>query len=206
MEAVYQAVLNGNQKEISDLVREKIKSGTPLNDILNDGLISAMEAVGQRFEQGVIFVPEMMLSAHVMQLGLEVLRPLIPKSTFESKGTMIIGTVKGDLHDIGKNLVIMMMEGAGFRVIDLGVDVDSETFIRSASEQEAQIVGLSALLTTTMPSMKATVEILKKKCPETKIIVGGAPITRDFAFQIGADAYGDSAVDAVKKARALLGA
>ena len=180
---------------------------TPAPDvesILNDGLISAMDHVGEKFSSGELFVPEMLMAAQVMKGGLEILKPLLASSQSSSKGTVVIGTVKGDLHDIGKNLVAMMMEGAGFDVVDLGVDVDSEAFVKAASDNNANVLALSALLTTTMPAMETTIKALRDAGVSIKTIIGGAPVTQAFADQIGADGYSADAPGAVKLVKQLV--
>jgi 5-methyltetrahydrofolate--homocysteine methyltransferase len=172
--------------------------------ILNDGLISAMDEVGERFSAGELFVPEMLMAAQAMKAGLKILKPHLSAGQSKSKGVVVIGTVKGDLHDIGKNLVSMMMEGAGFEVVDLGVDVDSEAFVKTAAEKSADVIALSALLTTTMPSMESTVKAVKEAGMTTRTIIGGAPVTQAFADQIGADGYSADAPGAVKLVKALV--
>jgi 5-methyltetrahydrofolate--homocysteine methyltransferase len=163
-----------------------------------------MDRVGELFSSGEIFVPEMLMSAEAMKSGVELLRPHLVEKETGNKGTVVIGTVKGDLHDIGKNLVVMMMESAGFEVIDLGVDVESDTFIDAAVEKKAGIIALSALLTTTMSSMEKTIQSFRETGLEAKVIIGGAPVTREFADRIGADGYSDDAPGAVRLAKQLL--
>ena len=204
VEKIFSAVLNYEKDQLPAMVRAEIDAGTAVSKILNDGLIAAMEEVGRGFGAGEIFIPEMLQAAQTMKGGLEVLRPLLSDTDIKQKGTIVIGTVKGDLHDIGKNLVSMMLEGAGFEVIDLGVDVDTEAFISGATENKAEIVALSALLTTTMPAMEATIAAIKEKELSLKIIVGGAPVTQEFADKIGANAYGSDAPSAVEEAQKLM--
>ena len=158
---VYQAVLNYDRVGITDLVAREIEAGADIPAILNDGLIAAMDEVGRRFEEGSIFVPQMLVAGRAMRTGLEVLRPYLTSANITSKGTIVFGTVKGDVHDIGKNLVILMLEGAGFKVIDLGVDVDQDLFLSTAKENSTDIVAMSALLTTTMPSMERAVALIE---------------------------------------------
>ncbi len=203
---IFEAVLTFNGDGVKTMVTEEIEAGTDVNSILNDGLISAMDEVGARFSSGEFFVPEMLMAAQVMKMGLEILKPHLSAGSAESKGTVVIGTVKGDLHDIGKNLVAMMLEGAGFNVIDIGVDADSAKFVTTAEEKGAKVVALSALLTTTMPAMAATVKAFKEAGSTAKVIVGGAPVSNDFADQIGADGYSDSAPGAVELTRSLVAA
>jgi 5-methyltetrahydrofolate--homocysteine methyltransferase len=201
---IFQSVLEFDEEKVSELTRKELDAGTDIQSILNDGLISAMDEVGKQFSEGVLFVPEMLMAAQAMKGGLRVLKPHLADTDTKPKGTIIIGTVKGDLHDIGKNLVGMMMEGAGFNVVDLGVDVDSEKFVQSAKDNKAQLVALSALLTTTMPAMEATVASLKESASGVKTMIGGAPVTEAFATKIGADGYSDDAPGAVELARKLI--
>jgi 5-methyltetrahydrofolate--homocysteine methyltransferase len=190
--------------KVAELVQAEISAGTDVNRILVEGLIAPLDEVGKKFSSGQLFVPEMLAAAHAMKEGLKILRPLLAEAGTSRIGTVVIGTVKGDLHDIGKNIVIMMLEGAGFEVIDLGVDVEAEKFVTTALEKKARIVALSALLTTTMPEMRSAASLIKKKCPGIKIIVGGAPITNDFARQIGADGFSIDAPGAVQMVRDLM--
>ncbi|MFV0438876.1 MAG: corrinoid protein [Desulfopila sp.] len=201
---IYEAVLIFNGPSVANLVEKEIEAGTDVSDILNNGLIGAMDEVGARFSAGDFFVPEMLMAARTMKAGLEKLAPHLAAGAATSRGTVVIGTVKGDLHDIGKNLVAMMMEGAGFKVIDLGVDVEPAAFLEAAQEQDAKVVALSALLTTTMPAMANTVKAFKEAGSSAKVIIGGAPVTLEFAEQIGADGYSESAPGAVDTARSLV--
>jgi len=204
VERIFNAVLNYEKDQLPVMVRAEVDAGTAVSKILNDGLIAAMEEVGRGFSAGEIFIPEMLQAAQTMKSGLAVLRPLLSDTDIKQKGTIVIGTVKGDLHDIGKNLVSMMLEGAGFEVIDLGVDVGTEAFISGATENNAEIIALSALLTTTMPAMEATIAAIKKKKLPLKIIVGGAPVTQEFADKIGANDYGSDGPSAVEAAQKLM--
>lgn len=204
MQAVFNATQNGKNKEIGKCVQEAIDAGCDPTAILNEGMIGAMAVVGENFKKEIIFVPQMLAAARAMKAGVEVLKPYLATGEAGSAGTIILGTVAGDLHDIGKNLVGMMFESAGFNVIDLGVDVPIETFVKNIEEhKEATIVGLSALLTTTMPSLRDTVAALLKQPfrSRIKIMVGGAPITREFADEIGADSYTEDAASAAEQAR-----
>lgn len=203
---IYDAVIEMEQEKVEELVKTEIAAGTDISKILNEGLIAAMDEVGRRFAEGEFFVPEMLQAAHAMKAGMEVLKPYMTKGSADSKGTIVIGTVKGDLHDIGKNLVAMMLEGAGFRVIDLGVDVDTERFLAAAEENNADIICMSALLTTTMHGMEAVIKAIRERELNYKTIVGGAPVTQSFAEKIGADGYGEDAPAAVEVARKLLSA
>ena len=207
LQLIKDAVIGGKHKEIENLVKIAIKQDVSLDLIINDAMIAAMDIVGQKFADNEIFVPEMLVSAKTMKMGLDIIKPLLEDNTAESKGTIIMCTVKGDMHDIGKNLVIMMLEGAGFNVIDLGVDLSVEKLIEQVGEIKPEILGLSALLTTTMPEMKNVIEALKEKGlrNSVKVIVGGAPVDSAFAERIGADGYGDDAAEAVKQARRLIG-
>jgi 5-methyltetrahydrofolate--homocysteine methyltransferase len=202
----YQAVLSFDTVKAAEVVKAEIEAGTDCLTLLNDGLISAMDEVGKRFSDGELFVPEMLMAAQAMKAGLEVLKPHLGNFDLHYKGTVVIGTVKGDLHDIGKNLVAMMMEGAGFKIVDLGVDVSVEKFVSAAKENSADLVALSALLTTTMPAMKDVIDLLvtDDMRDRVKVIVGGAPVTEDFSQSIGADGYSPNAPGAVDLAKRLL--
>jgi 5-methyltetrahydrofolate--homocysteine methyltransferase len=201
---IFEAVMAFDRTQTGWLVQAELDQGTQIKTILNEGLIAAMDEVGKRFSDGVFFVPEMLMAARAMKSGLEVLRPHLIATQVRPKGTVVIGTVKGDQHDIGKNLVAMMLEGAGFTVIDLGVDVDKSSFLKAAATNSADIVALSALITTTMPAMQATVAAVKKTGGKLKTMVGGAPVNQAFADRIGADSYSPDAVGAVVTARRLL--
>ncbi len=203
---IFDAVLRFDEEGVVRLVQAEIDAGTGISRILDDGLIAAMDEVGRLFSEGELFVPEMLKAARAMKAGLEILKPLLVQGDAQPKGTVVIGTVKGDLHDIGKNLVAMMMEGAGFRVIDLGVDVDTDRFLAEAEANGADVICLSALLTTTMPSMEQTVKAIRDRGLRYKTMVGGAPVTPAFAEKIGADGYSDDAPGAVDLARRLLAA
>ncbi|MCL2127120.1 MAG: corrinoid protein [Treponema sp.] len=205
IEEIFQAVENGKVKNITALVEEAVAEGIEPLSILNDGMINAMASVGEKFQRSVIFVPEMLIAAKTMKKGVEVLKPKLGGASIASRGKCIIGTVFGDLHDIGKNLVALMIESAGFEVIDLGVDVSIETFINTIkANPDAKIVGLSCLLTTTMPALKETALALKASgLSGFKLIVGGAPITQEFADQIGADGYSTDAAGAAELAKKL---
>ncbi|MCF8027442.1 MAG: corrinoid protein [Desulfobacteraceae bacterium] len=205
IEEVKSNVEAGKTKLISGLVQEALDEGYAANDILQ-AMIDGMGTVGDKFSAGTIFVPEMLIAAKAMSLGVDVLKPHLAKETSISLGTCIIGTVQGDLHDIGKNLVTMMLESAGFTMVDLGVDVPAEKFIQAVKENEnVKLVACSGLLSTTMPAMQATVEALKESgLSGFKVIVGGAPVTQEFADKIGADAYAPDAGSAAVKARELV--
>jgi methanogenic corrinoid protein MtbC1 len=203
---IFQAVLSFDEAKVSDLTRKEIEAGTDIEVILNEGLIAAMDEVGLQFSRGDLYVPEMLMAAQAMKGGLNIIKPILVAGGTETKGTVVIGTVKGDLHDIGKNLVSMMMEGAGFNVVDLGVDVESAAFIKAAQENRAKVVALSALLTTTMPAMEATVKAIKESGLAVSTIIGGAPVSQDYADKIKADGYGEDAPHAVDLARKLMAA
>jgi len=205
LQDIYQGILNFDREAVPDLVKKELDQGTDVSAILKQGLIAALDEVGERFGRGDMFLPEMLAAAEAMKAGLEVIKPLLSEADAQAAGIVVLGTVKGDLHDIGKDLVGMMLEGAGFRVVNLGVDVHTEAFLRAVEESTPQIVALSALLTTTMPAMRETVSILKQRDVKAKIIVGGAPVTQSFADQIGADGYADDAPGAVSLVRTLLG-
>jgi 5-methyltetrahydrofolate--homocysteine methyltransferase len=201
------SVMEGNPDKVKELVRQALDQKVEVKTILNEGLIAAMDVVGRRFQSRELFIPEMLMAGEAMTRGLEVLRPLFKESGVKPQGIVVIGTVQGDSHSIGKSLVSMMMEGAGFKMIDLGVDVSPEQFVKSVKEEDAQLVGMSALLTTTMPCMKATIEALKEAglLDKVKTLIGGAPVTQEYADKIGADGYAPDAITAVNKAREFLG-
>lgn len=206
LDDINRSVIEGSDDKVEELTRQAVDQGIKVKTILNEGLIAAMDVVGQRFECGELFIPEMLTAAEAMQRGINVLRPLFGESGIEPQAVAIIGTVQGDSHDLGKTLVSMMMEGAGFKMVDLGVDVTSEQFVKSAKEEKAQLVCMSALLTTTMPSMKATLEALEEAelRGKVKALIGGAPVTQEYADEIGADGYAPDAISAVKKASELV--
>jgi 5-methyltetrahydrofolate--homocysteine methyltransferase len=206
LETIFKNVTEGKTAEVESGVQAALDSGISAEDILNKALIAAMDDVGQRFEAGDFFVPEMLIAARAMQAGLDIIKPHLAEDGVESAGKVAIGTVQGDLHDIGKNLVGMMLEGAGFEVMDLGTDVDPAKFAE-AVRNGANVVGMSALLTTTMGSMADVIEAVEdiNMREEVKIIIGGAPVTPEYAEQIGADGFAADASSAVKKVRELLG-
>ncbi len=200
------SLYNGQSEEVASLVQQALDQGLSPHQVLQGGLIAGMDEVGRDFKAGELFVPEVLIAARAMHAGMNVLRPLLAESDVPSIGKYVIGTVKGDLHDIGKNLVKMMLEGAGFETVDLGTDVDPQTFVNAVREHRPKIMGMSALLTTTMVQMKATIDALVEAGvrDSVKIMVGGAPVTAAFATQIGADAYAPDAASAVDVARALV--
>lgn len=205
VQQVYNAVLEMDDELVVKAVKAEIDNGTDASVILNKGLISAMDEIGKRFSEGTVFVPEMMMAAQAMKAGVAELKPLMQNIDTKSSGTIVIGTVKDDLHDIGKNLVAMMLESGGFNVIDLGVDVETEKFLTVAKDNNADIICMSALLTTTMPAMQEVVDAIKEAGLDFKTMVGGAPVTQEFADQIGATGYSADAPGAVEKARKLIG-
>lgn len=200
------SVIDGDLNATQDQVHKALAENIPPEKILSDGLISAMSEVGRMFENGEFYVPEMLISARAMKGGLAILRPQLAAANIKATGKVVIGTVEGDLHDIGKNLVGMMLEGAGFEVIDLGVDVSSEIYISAVIEHHPDLIGLSALLTTTMPRMKDIVLALKAASlrDKVKVMIGGAPLTQQYATDIGADIYAPDAPSAAQRARQLI--
>jgi 5-methyltetrahydrofolate--homocysteine methyltransferase len=204
---LYQAIIDGGRETAIVKTQAALDAGLGAGTILNDGMVSAMAEVGHLFEIGEYFVPEMLVSARAMQAGLNVLRPALIQAEVKAAGKIVIGTVKGDLHDIGKNLVCMMLEGASFEIIDLGTDVAPEKFVEAVREHHPELVGMSALLTTTMPTISLTIEALKAAGlrNQVKVMVGGAPVTDQYAREIGADGTAPDASQAVALARSLLG-
>ena len=205
MQAIAKAVESGRRKVVDQLVREALAEGVKAEEILNNGLVVGMTELGEQFKNGEVYVPEVLVAARAMKAGTEILKPLLVAENVQSLGTVAIGTVEGDLHDIGKNLVGMMLEGNGFTVVDLGVDVSPEKFV-DAVKNGAQAIGMSALLTTTMPMMAKVVERLKEEGlrDQVKVMIGGAPITQEYADQIGADGYSTDAASAAELAKKLL--
>lgn len=203
---ITQALMNGEGETLVALVSEALQQGRSAVDILNDDLVTGMDLIGDKMGSGEMFIPEVLMAAHAMRMAVEILTPHLGEDEANSAGKIVIGTVKGDLHDIGKNLVVLMLESAGFEVIDLGVDVEPEIFVDAVIKNQPDILGLSALLTTTMPMLKKTVETVVnsdvRKSP--KIMIGGAPVNQDFADEIGADGYAPDAGSASKLAKAML--
>ncbi len=208
LKALYEAVLNGDAKASKEITEKALASGVAPLSLVNDQMVPAMDEVGRRFECNEYFVPELLISARAMKASLELIRPLLTASGAQPLAKVAIGTVKGDLHDIGKNLVAAMLEGGGFEVLDLGVNVSPEQFVNAVREKGATVVAMSALLTTTMPSMKYTIEALKNAGvrEKVKVIIGGAPITQKYADEIGADGYSESAPGAVTLTKKKLAA
>ena len=207
IQSIQENVINGQKAPVESLVRQALEAKLPPDEILNTGLIAAMKEVGARFEAGDFYVPEMLIAARAMQAGLAILKPHLVSGGIQSAGRVVIGTVKGDLHDIGKNLVSMMLEGAGFEIVDLGTDVPPEKFIAAIKENNAGLLGMSALLTTTMSNMKLVLAALKEAGvrEQVKVMIGGAPVTESFAKEIGADGYAPDASRAVTLAKSLMG-
>ncbi|MFL2763564.1 MAG: B12-binding domain-containing protein [Dehalococcoidia bacterium] len=205
MQEIAYALITGNDKKVDELTKSSLDNGYSANTIMDDGLIAGMAIVGIKFRDNIIFVPEVLISARAMKAGMAHIEPILSESDIPPVGTVIMGTVKGDLHDIGKNLCIMMLRGAGFVVHDLGVDVKDIEFIDAVQEHNAKIIGMSALLTTTMPNMGRVIEAFEDEGlrEEVNIMVGGAPVTQEFADDMGADAYGKDAIDCVELAKQL---
>jgi len=206
LQKISEELQKGNFNEVPKLTQEALNAGIPPAKILKDGLIAGMDVVGEQFRKDELFIPEVLVAAKAMHGGMEVLRPKLVETDIRLTGKMVLGTVKGDLHDIGKNLVGMMMEGAGFQVIDLGIDIPSEKFVEAVKSHQPNLLGLSALLTTTMPRMKEVIQLLITAGirDKVKVMVGGAPLTEKFAKEIGADGYGPDAASAVQVAKSLL--
>ena len=196
----------GKAKIVKTLVQQALDEGHSAQEILNDGLLAGMDVIGEKFKNNEVYVPEVLIAARAMKAGMTIIKPLLLDSGVEMKGVVAIGTVKGDLHDIGKNLVAMMLEGAGFTVIDLGVDVGAEQYIDAIKNQGAQLIGMSALLTTTMTSMKEIIDAITEAGlrDQVKIMIGGAPITQEYADEIGADGYSIDAASAAELAKNLI--
>ena len=207
LQQISESLQKGEHEQVAELTQQAIDAGLSAAQILNDGLMAGMDVVGKRFGAHEIFLPELLIAARAMNAGIDLLKPLFLGGEMPTQGKVVIGTVKGDLHDIGKNLVGIMLKGAGFEVIDLGKDVAAEVFIETAEREQAKIIGMSALLTTTMPEMKRVIDLLKEQGLDNKIktIVGGAPISEETSRELGADAYGYDAAIAVERVKALMG-
>jgi 5-methyltetrahydrofolate--homocysteine methyltransferase len=204
--ALAEALIKGDRNTVTKLTREAIDEGVAPRDILDQGLIAGMNVVGRRFKANEIYVPEVLIAARAMKCGMEILQPELTKAGVEPIGTVVLGTVKGDLHDIGKNLVGMMLGGGGLKVVDCGTDVAPEKFIQACKDSGAQVLAMSALLTTTMPQMSAVIEAVKAAGIDVKTIIGGAPVTQSFADEIGANGYAPDAASAVDVCKELIGA
>ena len=205
MEALAAALIRGDRDTVSELVQQAVDGGVNAGTILDDGLIAGMNVVGKKFKNNEFYVPEVLIAARAMNAGMKVLEPLLAESGRQPVGTIVVGTVKGDLHDIGKNLVAMMLKGGGFNVVDAGIDVSGENFVQLAREHGAELIGLSALLTTTMPQMETVITTVREAGLPCKVMIGGAPITQEYADEIGADGYAPDAASAVDLARGLCG-
>jgi len=204
LKALADAVIIGDQNAAVEITKAALEEGTPPKDVLDYGLIAGMDTVGACFKNNEIYIPEVLIAARAMKMAMEILEPELVKAGVEPVGKLLIGTVQGDLHDIGKNLVAMMLKGAGFEVIDLGVDVGPEKFVEQVKAVGAQLIGISALLTTTMPGMERTIKALKDAGVSVKVMIGGAPVTKDYADKIGADGYAPDAASAVDTAKSLV--
>lgn len=204
LKVLSEAIIKGDQKTAVEITQAAIEEGMPPETILKEGLISGMNVVGTRFKANEVYIPEVLISARAMKMSMEYLEPKLSEAGVKPIGKALLGTVQGDLHDIGKNLVMMMLKGSGFEVTDAGIDVSAEKFVEQVKESGAQIVGLSALLTTTMPAMESTTKAIKDAGLNVKIMIGGAPVTQNYANKIGADGYAADAATAVDVAKSLL--
>ena len=204
LKSIGENLMKGKADEVKSLCEQATEQNIPVEDILSGGLIAAMSIIGEKFKKNEVYVPEVLIAARAMNAGMTVLKPLLKAADIKAKGIICIGTVKGDLHDIGKNLVCMMLEGAGYEVIDLGVNVDPQKFVEAAKEKNPDIIAMSALLTTTMGAMRTTIDSLKAAGVTTKTMVGGAPLTDAFAKEIGADGYAPDAASAVDIADSMV--
>ena len=203
LQEISELLQKGSAKKVVALVEQALADGIPAQEILDNALLAGMDIIGEKFKNNQVYVPEVLLSARAMNMGVEVLKPHLGTEATTDKGTVILGTVKGDKHDIGKNLVRMMMEGKGLKVVDLGVDVDASKFIEAAKENGAKVIACSALLTTTMGEMKNVVDLVKAEGLDVAVMVGGAPVTQDFADSIGAHCYTNDAASCAEKALAF---
>jgi len=204
LKALADAVIKGDQSTAVEITKTALAEGTSPKSVLEEGLIAGMNVIGGRFKKNEIYIPEVLIAARAMKMAMEVLEPELVKAGVEPVGKLMIGTVKGDLHDIGKNLVAMMLKGAGFEVVDLGIDVGPDKFVEKAKATGIQLIGMSTLLTTTMPSMEKTVKALKEAGISAKIMIGGAPVTQGYADKIGADGFAADAASAVDLAKSLV--
>ena len=206
LDEISESLIKGKANEVKELVDKAIKDEEKPADILNNGLLKGMSIIGARFKKNEVYVPEVLIAARAMKAGMELLKPLLASAGVEPVGTVVMGTVKGDLHDIGKNLVCMMLEGAGFKVVDAGINVEPDKMVELAKENEANLIGASALLTTTMTNMKGVVDALKESglTGKVRVMIGGAPVTQAFADEIGADGYAPDAASAADLAKELV--
>ena len=204
LKALADAIIKGDQNAAMEITKVALEEGASAESVLNNGLIAGMDVIGGRFKKNEIYIPEVLIAARAMKMAMEILEPALVEAGIKPRGKFLIGTVQGDLHDIGKNLVAMMLKGAGFEVIDLGVDVGPEKFVEQAKATGVQVIGMSTLLTTTMPSMEKTLKALKEAGVPAKVMIGGAPVTQGYADKIGADSYSPDAASAVDMAKALV--
>jgi 5-methyltetrahydrofolate--homocysteine methyltransferase len=203
---IAEALMKGKANDVKELVQQTLDAGAEPGSVLNEGLLAGMNVIGERFKKNEVYVPEVLIAARAMKAGMQILQPKLTSSGVKPRGVAVVGTVKGDLHDIGKNLVCMMLEGAGFKIVDAGIDVAPEKFVEVAKESQADIIGVSALLTTTMTNMKAVVDAVRASDVTAKVIIGGAPVTQAFCDEIGADGYAADAASAGDLAKALVAA
>ncbi len=204
LKALADAVIKGDQNTAVEITKAALAESMPAKSVLDDGLIAGMDVIGASFKKNEVYIPEVLIAARAMKMAMAILEPELAKEGVEPLGKCLIGTVQGDLHDIGKNLVAMMLKGAGFQVVDLGVDVEPEKFVEQVKAANAHVVGLSALLTTTMPGMEKTLKALRDAGTSVKVMIGGAPVTQDYADRIGADGYAADAASAVDVAKSLV--
>ena len=204
LKALADAIIKGDQNSAVEITKSALGEGVEAEKVLNEGLIAGMDVIGARFKKNEVYIPEVLIAARAMKMAMEILEPELVKAGVEPLGKLLIGTVQGDLHDIGKNLVAMMLKGAGFEVVDLGVDIPAEKFVEQVKASGANLVGMSALLTTTMPAMEKTVKALKEAGISAKVMIGGAPVTQGYADKIGADGYSADAASAVDLAKSLV--
>ncbi len=204
LQDIAENLMKGKANDVKALVEQALGDGAAPGDVLNEGLLAGMSVIGERFKKNEVYVPEVLIAARAMKAGMEILQPQLAAAGVEPIGVAVVGTVKGDLHDIGKNLVCMMLEGAGFKVVDAGIDCDPQKFVDVATESNANVIGVSALLTTTMTNMKAVVEAVKASDLSTKVMIGGAPVTQAFCDEIGADGYAPDAASAADLAKTLM--
>ncbi|MBL7185743.1 MAG: cobalamin-dependent protein [Phycisphaerae bacterium] len=204
LKALADAVIRGDQNTAVEITKAALAESMPAKSVLDEGLIAGMDVIGARFKKNEVYIPEVLIAARAMKMAMAILEPELAKEGVEPLGKCLIGTVQGDLHDIGKNLVAMMLKGAGFQVVDLGVDVEPEKFVEQVKAANAHVVGLSALLTTTMPGMEKTLKALRDAGASVKVMIGGAPVTQDYADRIGADGYAADAASAVDVAKSLV--
>jgi len=204
LKALADAIIKGDQNAAVEITKAALQENTAAESVLNEGLIAGMDIIGDRFKKNEVYIPEVLIAARAMKMAMEILEPELVKAGVEPVGRFLVGTTQGDLHDIGKNLVAMMLKGAGFEVIDLGVDVSPEKFVEQAKATATQLVGMSALLTTTMPAMEKTIKALKDAGVSVKVMIGGAPVTQGYADKIGANGYAADAASAVDVAKSLV--